>query len=196
MKPIVLASNSPHRKELLENIGLVFTAESTEAEEILDEHLPPRELAKSLSLHKARAAAAGHPGSLIIAADTFGVLGRQLLGKPADAVQARQMLKRMSGRKHTVITGYTVLDADTGRLITEAVETNVYFRRLTDNEIGAYVATGEPLDKAGAYAVQGLGALLVEKIEGDYHNVVGLPLAALAISLKEFGVDLLSRNSG
>ena len=100
------------------------------------------------------------------------------------------MLKRMSGRCHSVVTGFTILDTDTGRTISKAVATKVYFRKLDDEEIGAYVRTGEPLDKAGAYAIQGRGALLVEKIEGDYCNVVGLPLGSLAQELKSFGVNI------
>ena len=191
MKPIVLASSSPRRKEILEKIGLKFIIDPSEEEESLDYRSAPRKLAKSLSLEKARAAAVRHPSSIIIAADTFGVLGDKLLGKPADTQQARDMLKMMSGNKHTVITGFTVLDASSGRSITEAVETEVYFRKLGLDEIDAYIRSGEPMDKAGAYAIQGLGAILVEKIEGDYYNVVGLPLAALARVLKKFDIDLL-----
>lgn len=191
MKTIVLASSSPRRKELLEKTGLKFIVDSAGGGESLDSKLAPRELAKYLSGEKARAAAIKYPSSLIIAADTFGVLGGKLLGKPADERQAVEMLKMMSGRKHTVITGFTVLDASSGRSVTEVVETGVQFHALSEDEINAYVRSGEPLDKAGAYAIQGLGALLVDKIDGDYYNVVGLPLAALAKALKKFGVYLL-----
>jgi len=191
MKPIVLASSSPRRKELLEKIGLAFTVDPAEEEESPNPQLSPQELAKSLSLQKARAAAARNPTSIVIAADTFGVLDGRLLGKPAGKQQAREMLGMMRGRRHTVITGFTVMDASSGSSITETVETGVYFRKLTEAEINAYVCSGEPLDKAGAYAIQGLGALLVDKIEGDYYNVVGLPLAALASVLKKFDIDLL-----
>jgi septum formation protein len=120
------------------------------------------------------------------------VLDSRLLGKPRDEDEARGMLGRMSGRCHRVFTGFTILDTETGKSISKAVETKVYFKKLDGEEIEAYVKTGEPLDKAGAYAIQGLGALLVEKIEGDYYNVIGLPLASLARELKRFGVNLLS----
>ncbi len=191
MKSIVLASSSPRRKELLEKIGLEFTLDPLDQAEVLDHRLPPRELAKYLSLKKAKAAAGRHSSSIVIAADTIGVISGKLLGKPADAQQARGMLKMMSGKKHTVITGFTVMDASSGRSVTHAVETRVYFRKLSPDEIEAYIRSGEPLDKAGAYAIQGLGALLVEKIEGDYYNVVGLPLTALAKALRQFDIDLL-----
>ena len=123
-------------------------------------------------------------------ADTFGVLDGRLLGKPRDAADARRMLAEMNGREHRVITGFTILDPQSGRELSQAVETAVRFRQLREDEIAAYVATGEPLGKAGAYAIQGLGALLVEGIEGDFYNVIGLPLCALAQGLGEFGISL------
>lgn len=131
-----------------------------------------------------------HADSIIIAADTIGVLEGRILGKPLDAPHARKMLAEMSGTCHSVITGFTVVDSATGRAVSRTVETKVYFRKLNKSEIDRYVRTGEPLDKAGAYAIQGLGALLVEKIEGDYSNVIGLPLCELAVVLKRFGVTL------
>jgi len=143
-----------------------------------------------LSLNKARAAAARHAGSIIIAADTIGVLDGRILGKPLDASHARKMLAQMSGRCHRVITGFTVIDSATGKTVSRTVETKVYFRKLSRAEIVRYVETGEPLDKAGAYAIQGLGALLVERIEGDYNNVIGLPLTALVQVLRSFGIRL------
>ena len=115
-----------------------------------------------------------------------------MMGKPRDEDEARDMLKRLSGRRHRVVTGFTILDTETGKTVSKAVETKVYFRKLGKEEIGAYVQTGEPMDKAGAYAIQGLGAQLVEKIEGDYYNVIGLPLGALALELNRFGVNLPS----
>ena len=189
-KPIVLASASPRRKELLKNLGLTFTVDRAEATEILNIGLKPAELAKSISLRKAQAAASRHADSIIIAADTFGVLDGVILGKPVDAHHASKMLAELSGRCHSVITGFTVIDSTTGRIVSRSVETRVYFRKLSRSEIGRYVKSGEPLDKAGAYAIQGLGALLVERIEGDYYNVIGLPLCALAEVLKRFGITL------
>jgi len=189
-RPIVLASASPRRRELLENIGLKFTVDPAEITEIQTNSLKPAELAKALSLRKARAAALRHADSIIIAADTFGVLDGVILGKPVDARHARRMLAGLSGRCHSVITGFTIIDTTTGRAVSRAVETRVYFRKLGRSEIARYVKTGEPLGKAGAYAIQGLGALLVEKIEGDYYNVIGLPLCALAGVLRRFDITL------
>ena len=186
----MLASASPRRRELLENIGLKFIVDPAEIAEIQTTKLKPAELAKALSLRKARAAALRHEDSIIIAADTFGVLDGVILGKPVDARHARKMLAALSGRCHSVITGFTVIDTATGRAVSRAVETRVYFRKLGRSEIAGYVKTGEPLGKAGAYAIQGLGALLVEKIEGDYYNVIGLPLCALAGVLRRFGITL------
>ena len=191
-KPVVLASSSPRRREILEKTGLKFIVDAAEIYEDHGRRMRPAELAKIISLEKAKAVAARHPGSIIIAADTFGMLDDRLLGKPCDQEEARDMLKRMSGRRHRVITGFTILDTATGKTVSKAVETRVYFRELGKEEIAAYAGTGEPLDKAGAYAIQGLGAQLVERIEGDYYNVIGLPLSALAGELNKFGVSLPS----
>jgi len=189
-RSIVLASTSPRRKELLENIGLKFTVDPVEIDEVMTVGLKPAGLAKALSLRKARAAAVRNADSIIIAADTFGVLDGMILGKPLDERHARKMLKELSGRCHSVITGFTVIDSATGSAVSRAVETRVYFRKFGRVEIARYVKTGEPLDKAGAYAIQGLGALLVERIEGDYYNVMGMPLCALASVLRRFDITL------
>jgi septum formation protein len=187
-RSIVLASASPRRRELLKNLGLNFSVDPAEIDEIQTIKLKPAHLAKAISLHKAQGAASRHADSIIIAADTFGVLDGVILGKPVDARHARKMLAALSGRCHSVITGFTVIDSATNRVVSRAVETKVYFRKLKLSEIARYVRTGEPLDKAGAYAIQGLGALLVERIEGDYYNVIGLPLCALAGVLRRFGI--------
>ena len=189
-KPVVLASSSPRRRELLEKTGLEFIVDAAEINEDHGRRMKSRELAKTISMEKAKAVAARHPHSIIIAADTFGLLGGRMLGKPRDKDEARDMLGRMAGKRHMVVTGFTILDTETGKTVSKAVETKVYLRKLAGEEIEAYVRTGEPLDKAGAYAIQGLGALLVEKIEGDYYNVIGLPLSSLARELKKFGVNL------
>jgi septum formation protein len=190
MKPIVLASASPRRKELLEKIGLKFTVDPAEIEEEMAPARDPLRLARSISLEKALAASRRHPDALIIAADTFGVIDGKFLGKPADKAQAVAMLEQLSGNCHRVITGFTVFDGVTGKSISRAVTTLVYFRQLDRGEINDYIKTGEPMDKAGSYAIQGLGALLVERIDGDYYNVIGLPLSALAVELRKFGVKL------
>jgi len=186
-----LASASPRRKELLEQIGLRFEVEPSDYEEDIVPGSEPHEMARKLSLGKARAAARKHRNALIIAADTFVVFGDRVLGKPHSNAEAREMLRALNGQAHSVITGFTILDTETGKVLSRSVETRVHMRKLTLREIEDYVRTKEPLDKAGGYAIQGLGAVLVDRIEGDYFNVVGLPLSALAESLREFDVNVL-----
>jgi septum formation protein len=190
-RTIILASASPRRKELLEKIALTFKVEPSDFHEDLTSGVKPEELVIDISRGKARAVAAKYPDALIIAADTIGVIRGRIFGKPINALEAVKMLAMLSGKSHRVITGLTVLDSKTQKLISKTVETRVYFKKLSDAEISRYVASGEPLDKAGAYAIQGLGSLLVEKIHGDYYNVMGLPLNALSQILQEFGVRLL-----
>ncbi|MBI4304122.1 MAG: septum formation inhibitor Maf [Chloroflexi bacterium] len=191
MKTIILASASPRRRELLAKIGLKFEVEPSNDEEELTSALEPDALAKSLSLKKAALVAKNHRNALVIAADTFVVLEGQILGKPKTESDARKMLAAISGKQHSVITGFTIIDTGSNKVLSRSVATRVHIRKLTAKEIDAYVKTKEPLDKAGAYAIQGLGSVIVEKIEGDYFNVVGLPLSALAEALKEFGVKIL-----
>ena len=191
METIILASVSPRRKELLAKIGLKFKVEPSNYEEELNSGLEPHALAKALSLKKAELVAKNHRNALVIAADTFAVFEGQILGKPKTETDARKMLETISGRQHSVITGFTIIDTGSNKVLSRSVATIVYIRELISNEIDAYVRTKEPLDKAGAYAIQGLGSVIVEKIEGDYFNVVGLPLSALAEALKEFGVKIL-----
>ncbi len=190
-RTIILASASPRRKELLEKIGLEFTVDPGDYAEELIPDLNPEGLAEILSLGKAMAVAKNYPEAIIIAADTFGVLRGKIIGKPHDADEARSMLHLISGKSHRVITGFTIFDVPNNKKVTRSVETRVYIKRLSHQEIDNYVKSGEPLDKAGAYAIQGLGSVIVEKIVGDYYNVVGLPLNALAESLKEFGIRVL-----
>jgi septum formation protein len=192
MRRIVLASGSPRRRALLEQIGLKFEVEPSEFPENPSKKLSPSALVKHLSQEKAKAVAPKFPDALIIAADTIGVIHGRTIGKPEDADGARKMLNLLSGRTHRVITGFTLLDTSSGRILTQTVKTEVTFRKLSAGAIDAYVATGEPLDKDGAYAIQGVGAVLVKEIRGDYFNVTGLPLSALAAALKKFGVDVLS----
>jgi septum formation protein len=191
MREFILASASPRREQLLRQLGLNFTVDPSGSPEEAGPGLEPHDLARSLSLEKARTAATRHPGAVIIAADTFGVFEDHVLGKPHDAKEAREMLALLCGRWHSVITGFTVLDTESSKCVTESVETLVYLKNLSAAEIGAYVRTGEPLDKAGAYAIQGLGAAIVERIEGDFYNVVGLPLFALCRVLEGFDIRVL-----
>ncbi len=191
-KTIILASASPRRSEILEKTGLRFKVDASDYEEDLGLDLPPRTLARYLSQEKARAIAGKYKNAIIIAADTFIVFERHIFGKPHTEKEAKRMLKILNGKRHSVITGFTILNTglNTGdqRKLSRSVGTKVYFKRMTMKEIGAYIRTGEPLDKAGGYAIQGKGAMIVKKIEGDYYNVMGLPLNALMEGLKKFGV--------
>lgn len=193
MKKIVLASASPRRAALLEQLGLKFVVDPSNHEEPLDSKLPPERLVRALSLKKARTVARRYRNAVVIAADTIGILDGKVIGKPKSAVDARRILKKLSGRTHRVITGFTVIDTGSGKTATRAVETKVRFRKLTPDEITAYVRTGEPLDKAGAYGIQERGAIFINHIEGDYFNVIGLPLCALAETLRKFSVKVLDR---
>ena len=191
MKTIILASASPRRSALLKQVGLRFKIDPTNYEERLDLQLAIDALARKISLEKATAAAARHKNALVIAADTLGILDGKLLVKPRSEQDAKAMLASLSGRSHTVVTGFAIIDTATNKTVSRSVETRVTFKQLTSAEIDAYVKTGEPLDKAGSYAIQGIGSVIVEKIDGDFFNVVGLPLSALAEALKEFGINVL-----
>ena len=187
---IILASNSPRRRELLAQIGLAFTVAPADVDERLRPGEVPTDYAERLAREKARAAAERAGEGIVIAADTIVVVGGIVLGKPTDAEDARRMLKELSGREHEVVTALAVLNAATGRTSVRTSITRVWFRALTEREISAYVATREPLDKAGAYGIQERGALLVERIEGCYSNVVGLPLSLLGEMLRDVGIAL------
>lgn len=191
MAQIVLASGSPRRKELLERIGLTdFLVRVPEVEESFPEGLTPQQVVSYISREKAEAAVRlCAPGDIVITADTMVFLDQARLGKPRDERHALEMLTALQGRKHTVCTGVSVCQGD--RRLTETESTDVFFRTATEAELRRYIATGEPMDKAGAYGVQGRGALLVERLEGDFFNVMGLPVLRLARMLEKFGVSLL-----
>ncbi len=176
---------------MLEKTGLKFEVEPGNYGEDTGSGLGPHERAQKISLKKAEVVASRHKNAVVIAADTFIVSGGQILGKPHSENEARKMLETLSGKSHSVITGFSIIDTGTNKMLSKSVETKIYIRKLTLAGIDAYVKSKEPLDKAGAYAIQGLGAVLVEKIEGDYFNVIGLPLSALTEALKEFGVNIL-----
>ena len=188
-RPLILASGSPRRRELLARMGYTFEICTPDVDEHVAGHA--RDIVHTLAGRKARAAAAHYEDGVIIASDTLVSLDGVPLGKPADEREAREMLAALSGREHEVFTGVCVLDAKTGQSETRTVRTGVTFRDITPEEIDAYIATGEPMDKAGAYGAQGKGALFVEKIDGDFFNVMGLPLCVLGQMLKEQGVGLL-----
>ncbi len=184
MAGIILASGSPRRSELLTMAGYSVLVKPTDADENT-EGMGARECVAELSRRKA---AASRENGVIIAADTVVALDGEILGKPRDPEDAKAMLKRLSGRCHSVFTGFTVRYGD--KSVTEAVETKVYMREISDAEIDAYVATGDALDKAGAYGIQGRAGMFISHIEGDYYTVVGLPLCRLSEVLRdEFGIS-------
>ena len=188
---IILASQSPRRRELLAQMGVPqFEVVPALGEEIASPGLSPAQLVEVLSRQKAEEVAVqAGPDDVVIAADTVVAVDGAVLGKPRDPADAARMLSLLSGRAHTVYTGVTVRRGTFSLTAHEA--TQVRFRPLTQSEISAYIATGEPMDKAGAYGVQGKGALLVERIDGDFFNVMGLPVGLLARLLKGFGIDLM-----
>ncbi len=188
---LVLASGSPRRIELLKMLGCKFRIIPSKVEEKINPQLSPIQNIKRLSRLKALDVALKVSEGIVIAADTDVVLNGEILGKPKNKKEAREMLKKLSGKEHQVITGLAVVDAKTKKLLQDVVITKVKFRKLSDALIDKYIATGETLDKAGAYGIQGKGALLVESIRGDYFNVVGLPLNTLNQLLEKFGVSLL-----
>ena len=189
MKRIILASASPRRKELLEKLGLKFEVVPGLCPEEIIPGLTAHELARRISLEKAMVVAEKHKDSLVIAADTLGFLDGNVIGKPKTEAEACRMLENLSGKWHRVVTGFSIMDTSAGKSLSRSVETRVLMNNLTPAVIHDYVKTGEPLDKAGGYAIQGLGSALIERIEGDYYNVVGLPLKAVCDAFREFGVE-------
>ena len=192
MAKIVLASGSPRRQELLKNIGITeFDIRVPEADEDYPAGLTPQEIVAYISREKADAAAKLCTAEeIVITADTMVFLDDARLGKPADEADALRMLTALQGRHHTVCTGVTVRQGS--RSMTEVETTEVYFRSASEAELRGYIATGEPMDKAGAYGIQGKGSLLVEKINGDYFNVMGLPVLRLSRMLEQFGVHFFA----
>ena len=189
MAKIVLASGSPRRQELLRRMGISdFTIRVPEVKEYFPAGLTPQETVCYISREKSQAVVSAED-EIVITADTMVFLDNKKLGKPADEAEALRMLTALQGRHHTVCTGVTVRQGQ--RSLTRAQTTDVYFRPATERELRAYIAGGEPMDKAGAYGVQGQGALLVERIDGDFFNVMGLPVVMLSEMLGKFGVTLL-----
>ena len=183
---VILASASPRRRELLTLIGITHTIEPADVNEDVRAGERPEAYVERLAREKAEVIAVRRPGAIIIAADTTVVLNREILGKPASVDEARAMLRRLSGHTHVVCTGIAVMSG--GRTASAVEQVEVSIRDLTDAEIALYVATGEPMDTAGAYGIQGWGATLVERIHGDYFSVMGLGLRRLVALLAEVGV--------
>jgi len=187
---IVLASSSRRRRRLLEQVGAPF--EAVDPGEVEATSGMPEEQAVGNAVAKARKIAEQMGEGIVVGADTVVVFEGRVLGKPRDASEAKDMLRTLRGKVHSVLTGMAVVDAVLGLVETDLVETLVRMRPLSDEEIAAYVSTGEPFGKAGGYAIQGVGGLLVEEVRGCFHNVVGLPLSRLDSLLKRFGVHILS----
>jgi septum formation protein len=189
---IILASASPRRYELLKQIKIPFTVQVSKINENKIKMGKPQNWVQNLALEKALDVAQSIDEGLVIGADTVVVKENRVLGKPLTSKEAMSMLNFLSGSTHQVMTGIAIVNAVNQRIFTDVEITTVKFRNLTEQEIYSYVASGEPMDKAGAYGIQGLGALLVEGITGCYFNVVGLPLNKLALGLKKFGMEVLN----
>ncbi|MFW5992259.1 MAG: Maf family protein [Halanaerobiaceae bacterium] len=188
---LILASASPRREKLLKQLGLHFTVVPSNINEDRYLHLPPVELVNELSLAKAEEVAELVENTVIIAADTIVVLNDAVIGKPEDTEDAKKMLQRLSGTKHTVYSGLAVLSTENGFSKSDYDQTDVYIRNLSDREIDAYIRSGEPMDKAGAYGIQGLGGIFVERINGSFFTVMGLPIHILSVMLKDFAINIL-----
>jgi len=188
MQNLILASSSPRRKELLETLRLTFAISSSEVDESFDPTLAPKDVVMELADRKAQTVFKENQDAFVIGSDTIVVANNQILGKPADEAEAFTMLKSLSGRQHEVFTGVSIVSKAGTTKFYERTE--VWFWELTDDSIRAYVKSGEPLDKAGAYGIQQLGSMLVKKINGDYFSVVGLPVSRLVRELKKAGYQL------
>lgn len=190
-KKIILASDSPRRRQLLANAGFKFKAVSSGYHEDISLKMKPKELVKFLALGKALKVVKKYPKAIVIASDTIVALDQKVLGKPASTVQAKIFLRKLSGRSNSVITSLVIIDAETGKKFVKAYEAKVYFRKMSETEINYYIKTGEPMDKAGAYAIQGYGSAFIDKVVGDYFTVVGLPIFSLVKELKKFGIKIV-----
>ena len=186
MTRFILASASPRRKQLLEQAGYTFEIVVSDADESLPAGITPEKAVQLNAARKAQAVAETNPGAVVLGCDTVVAIDGEILGKPQDEAEAKAMLRRLSGNTHTVYSGVCITDGETETVF--AVATDVTFYALSDRTIDAYAATKEPMDKAGAYGIQGLGCVLVKEISGDYSNVVGLPLSESARALAAFGV--------
>jgi len=188
---IILASASPRRKEILENTNVKFKIMASDIEELTLEGESPCQMVMRLAFEKGIDVASKQKSDLIISADTIVVLDNKVLGKPKDESEAKHMIESLSGKTHQVITGISLINLENNKKIIDYVVSNVKFKDLSEDDINDYISTNESLDKAGAYGIQGYGALLVEEIQGDYFNIVGLPISRLSDLLKKhFNINL------
>ncbi len=191
MNKIILASSSPRRSEIFAKLRLPFEIVASNYKEDMTLKMSPKDLAKFLSREKAQEVAKRFKAHLIIGVDTFVVLDKEILGKPHTKKVAKEMLEKINGKKLKIITGFAVINSATNRTLSKTKTTNVFIKKLSSEEIKSYIATKEPLDKAGAFAIQGIGAVLIKKIDGDYFNAVGLSLFEIAKALKKFEIKVL-----
>ncbi len=174
--------------------GLKFKALSPDYEEDMTMKMSPKKLVMTLAMGKAQSIAKQHPGAIIISADTIVVLGKEVMGKPKSKQQGATMLRKLSGTKHSILTGLAIIQSGGRKQFLALSETLVYFKKLSLADINGYIATGEPMDKAGAYAIHELGGILISKVEGNYSGAIGLPIAELAQGLKKFGINIFKKS--
>lgn len=189
-RKIILASRSPRRKQLLEQIGLKFEVRESDYDEDMAALPDPYKLVKFLALKKTEDVARHYKNAVIIGADTFIVFENKFLGKPKSKAEAGAMLKKLSGKEHSVVTGFAIIDTKSGKVINDYDEARVKFRRLDQAEIDSYLKTGHALDRAGAYGVQDQSAIFIEKISGSYYIILGLPITKIYQALKKLGVKV------
>ncbi|MFA5075857.1 MAG: nucleoside triphosphate pyrophosphatase [Patescibacteria group bacterium] len=191
MDKIILASISPRRQMVLEKMGIDFEVIPSDYEEDMTLNLEPSELVKFLSLGKARTVAAKNPGRVVLGGDTIVVLGNEVIGKPRDIAEAKVMLQKLSGRSHLVYTGFSLIRDS--QEFSDFSQAKVYFKKLDDKIVDSYLQHSGILDKAGAYALQEIGGLLIDKMEGDFYAIVGLPIASIVEKLKDFNIDFWAK---
>ncbi|MFA5993502.1 MAG: Maf family protein [Parcubacteria group bacterium] len=191
MRKIILASKSPRRKFLLEQIGLKFDIHESDYDEDMQAMTDPHELVKFLALNKARDVAKHYDDAIVIGADTFVIFKDKFIGKPKNEQDARETLHNFSGKEHEVVTGFAIIDTRNNVIINDVGMASVKFRDLSEAEIDNYIATGEPMTRAGSYGLMERAAVLIESINGDFYSVIGLPLNKVYINLLKMGVDAL-----
>ncbi|MDF1498131.1 MAG: Maf family protein [Patescibacteria group bacterium] len=192
-RKIILASGSKSRKKLIKSLGFNFETEKSNYNEDMREKLPMHKLAQKIALGKAQAVAQKHKNAIIIGADTFGIIDRKLIGQAKTPIEAKKALKLISGRKHKLITGIAIVDTQNNKIISDYDISEVWIKRLSQKEIDCYVKTGEPLFKAPAYTIEGLGSVFVEKIRGNDTAIIGLPMNKIYNHLIKLGVNILEK---
>jgi len=187
---IILASVSPRRREIFKSFGIKFKTVNPAYKEILQKHLSHKDQVKFLALKKAESAAKQYPKAIIISADTMVLFGKKIIGKPKNLKDAEKMLKSFSGKPQTLLTGVAVLDAQSGQVLTHVEKSKLYFKKLSGEDIAEYLKKGKPLDKAGGYNLQGYGFNLIQKVQGDFTNNLGLPMGVVYNSLQKLGIKI------